>query len=96
MTQNFHKTEHFLYRQWDRGIEDNILEAIICKIRPKKAKTTIITSPDFLKSLNRKILKKSHLIIVAKGKSLLTIFFVNDLYAYLKSRKGNINPIIVA
>lgn len=42
-----------------------------------------------------KISNKSHLIIVAKGKILLTLFFANDLYEYLKSQKDNINSIIV-
>jgi len=96
MSKNFYKTDHFIYRQWDRAVEDKVIDAIICKVKPIKAKTTIIVSPKFLKSLNRKIFKKSHLIIVAKGKSLLTLFFVNDLYAYLKSQKDNINPRIVA
>jgi len=66
MIQNFYKTDHFPYRQWDRAVEDKVIDAIICKVKPIKAKTTIIASSKLLKSLNTKILKTSHLIIVAK------------------------------
>lgn len=96
MIQNFYKTDHFIYRQWDRAIEDKVIDAIIWKVKPTKAKTTIIASSKFLKTLKLQLSKNTFLIIVAKGKNLLTLFFVNDLYAYLKSRKGNINSIIIS
>lgn len=95
MKQKFYKTDHFKYRQWDRGIEDCIVDAVTSKLNILKTKSTIIVSARFLKSLKLQISKNSHLIIVSKEKSLLTLFFVNDLYAYLKSLKGNINTIIV-
>lgn len=38
MKQNFYKTEHFRYRQWDRGVEDKIIDTIIGKVRSVKAK----------------------------------------------------------
>lgn len=94
MIQNFYKTDHFLYRQWDRAVEDRVIDSITCKLKPTKAKTTIIASSKFLKSLKLQFSKTTYLIIVAKDKSLLTLFFVDDLYLYLKSLKGKINPII--
>ena len=96
MKTKFYKTDHFLFRQWDRGIEDSIIDKILTKLnKPSKTKSMIIVSYDFLKKTGYKIKKNTNLIIVSKGKALLTLFFVDDLYAYLKSKKGNINSIIL-
>jgi hypothetical protein len=96
MKSKFYKTEHFLFRQWDRGIEDIIIDKIITQLKTSsKTKSIIIVSNNFFKKAGCKIKKNTNLIIVSKGKALLTLFFVDDLYAYLKSKKGNISSIIL-
>ncbi len=95
MKPKFHKTEHFLYRQWDRGVGDDVVNRVTSKINIGDSKPTIIiVSFKFLKSLKVQISKNAHLIIVASGRTLLTLFFVDDLYAYLKSKKGNLSFLI--
>jgi Ni,Fe-hydrogenase I large subunit len=96
MKTKFYKTEHFLFRQWDRGIEDDIIDKITTQLKTSsKTKSIIIVSNSFFKKAGYKIKKNTNLIIVSKGKALLTLFFVDDLYAYLKSKKGNISSIIL-
>ena len=51
MRAKFYKTDHFLFRQWDRGIEDSIIDKILTKLnKPSKTKSMIIVSYDFLKN----------------------------------------------
>ena len=96
MKTKFYKTEHFQYRQWDRGIDDDIINKIACELKeiPNK-KSLLIVSNELLKKIGAKIKKKTNLIIVSKGKALITLFYVDDLYKYLKSQKGKINTILL-
>ena len=34
--RGFQKTDHFLYRQWDRGVTDKLLKNVLEEINPKK------------------------------------------------------------
>jgi len=40
----FQKTDHFLYKQWDRQIHDKLLKVILNKINPNNHKTLYIVS----------------------------------------------------
>ncbi|MEA3452434.1 MAG: hypothetical protein U9Q83_11110 [Bacteroidota bacterium] len=96
MKTKFHKTDHFIYRQWDRGIEDVIIEKVTRKLNAvSKAKSMFVISSQFLKKAGLKVARKTNLIIFSKGKVLKTLFFVDDLYAYLKSQNGKINTVIL-
>ena len=96
MKTKFYKTEHFRYRQWDRGIDDGVIDKIACVLKeiPNK-KSLLIVSNELLKKIGAKIKKKTNLIIVSKGKALITLFYVDDLYKYLKSQKGKLNTILL-
>ncbi len=95
MKSKYYKTEHFIFRQWDRGIEDLYIEKITCNFLPQKKKTMIIVGSEKLKQIGLKLKRKTNLIIIQKGKSLITLFMVDDLYEYLKSLKKTINVIIL-
>ena len=96
MKKTFYKTEHFIYRQWDRGVNDEVIEKIACKLRgvPQK-KSVIIASTDLLKKAGIAVKNTTNLIVISKGKVLITLFFVDDLYNYLKSLRGKLNTIIL-
>lgn len=75
---NYKKTNHFLFSQWDRSINDQILQKILpflecisCK------KDVIIVSPNFLK--RKGIFRKGHesLIIITKQNLLITCYWCN-------------------
>ena len=58
MKTKFHKTEHFLFRQWDRGIDDAVVEKITCNLKKiTKTKSMIIAGTSFLKKLGIEISK---------------------------------------
>lgn len=84
---NLKKTDHFLYRQWDRKIDDSLLEKILNKINKKNSsKTFFIIGNKLLKKFGLKLSGRTNLIIVANTNLLITIFMVEDLYQYLKSQ----------
>lgn len=95
MKTKFYKTEHFIYRQWDRGIDDDSIERIVKEIEPCNKKSLIIIGSENFKKYGLGKSKNRNLIIIQKGKALLTLFFVKDLYNYLKSQSRKLNSIIL-
>lgn len=92
-TLNFKKTDHFLYRLWDRGIDCRVIDAITSNIEEvSKEKTILIVGKSFRKKLGLKKLSNNHLIVVIKKNLLITAFYENNLYAYLKTlpRRTNV------
>ena len=85
MKTKHYKTDHFQYRLWDRSINEKLIDTISKNIQiiPKQKIINII-GYEKLKVLRIKTNK--NLIIVSKGKSLLTVFFVTDLWQYFQSR----------
>jgi hypothetical protein len=83
----YRKTDHFLYRQWDRSIHDQILykilpyaECIDCR------KDIIIAAPSFLKRKGVVLAKKQSLVIVISRKRLMTSYWT-DHPDYLYSKE---------
>lgn len=70
---NYRKTDHFLYRQWDRGITDEQLVKILKHCPQKKCNTLIIVSRKALKQLAMK--RDQELFIKSDKASLITCFF---------------------
>lgn len=70
---NYHKTEHFLYRQWDRGITDEQLIEILKFCPQEKCNTLIVVSRSVLKHLG--VRKDYELFIKSDKASLITCFF---------------------
>ena len=88
MVANFKKTDHFLYRQWDRKIDDSLLEKILNKINENiSSKTFVVVGNKLLKKFGLKVSGRTNLIIVVKKNILITLFMVEDLYSYLKSNR---------
>lgn len=95
MKTRFQKTDHFHYRQWDRKIDDSVLDEILKRIsRSVQDKTLLIVSNNLLKGLGCKSMSNENLIIVIKRNVLITLFKVNDLYQYLSSNKHIAKQII--
>lgn len=69
----FRKTDHFIFRQWDRSINDKLLTIILKKIPSNKKKTLLIISKRVLKKINKKINKE--LFIKVDGNVLITCFY---------------------
>jgi hypothetical protein len=89
----FYKTEHFLYRQWDRGISDDLLNSALESITNcDDEKNILIVGNSTLRKKERGIKPNTNLVIVFKKKALITLFFVKDLYEYLStiSKKSKI------
>lgn len=96
MKPRFHKTNHFWEQAWERGINQHEVDIITKYIdkRNLKEKSRIIVGKEKLKELGLKT-KDDCLILIAKGHLLITTFFVENLYNYLKSKKEKINTIIL-
>jgi hypothetical protein len=82
---NYRKTEHFLYRQWDRGITDEQLIEILKFCPQKKSNTLIVVSRKVLKQLGVK--KDLELFIKSDKASLITCFFGSFQNYILNCRK---------
>lgn len=67
----FFKTEHFLYRQWERKITDEMLLFSLAKVSPTTSKMYIIVSRKSIKNFDR---RNSELFILVHKKKLITCF----------------------
>ena len=88
---DFYKTEHFLYRQWDRGISDNVLEDILSKVKLCTCEQIVIVSRVYLRNKTNK--KSLDLFIVLNGKSLITCYYC-DFQEFINSRKREVYILI--
>lgn len=87
---NYRKTDHFLYRQWDRGIDSRIIESITSNINGVfKDKTLLVIGKSDLKKFGLKSASNLHLVLVIKRNILITLYYVKDLYPYLKTLPKN-------
>jgi hypothetical protein len=72
----FRKTDHFLFRQWERGFDDCLLKKIIPHINNVICKKkVVIVDKAFLIKKGIKC-KAARLIIVIKDKCLATIYWM--------------------
>ena len=97
----FHKTEHFLFRQWDRNIDDNILLKSLNALEEQpKGKNLIIvganTINQWVKDAEIDAKYKSQLInlfIVLHDHTLITCF--RGRFSHYQGRKDNINYLLI-
>lgn len=88
----FRKTTHFIYRQWDRGIDDIDMNKILVKLHQKlekitSTKTLVFVGEQMLKKLGLKYKNVSNLVLVLHKQNLLiTMFFIKDFWQYVKSQ----------
>lgn len=87
----FRKSDHFSWRQWDRGISDSILTPILSSISPRKDEILYIVSRKRLKQIDRTI--DQELFIKINGKVLVTCFYCS-LPEYL-GKKRTQNYVII-
>lgn len=86
---NYQKTDHFLYRQWDRTISDELISEVLNKridIENCSKKILLIVGNDLLRKYKCAKTSKKNLVIVLERNALVTLFLVDDLYQYLKSQ----------
>lgn len=81
---NFNKTDHFLYRQWDRGIPDEVLSEIL-RLCPKNKSNIMVIVPR--KALRRLGLKKKKELFIKLDKNILITCFYCALQNYFSHYK---------
>lgn len=80
----YFKTEHFIYRQWDRGVSNLELNFVLNRIQAQKGQKLLIVSRKIIKKCSNK--KCLELFIKIEGKKLITCFYC-DFQDYLNSKK---------
>jgi len=98
---NFHKTEHFLFRQWDRDIDDNLLLKSLNSLESKpKGKNLIIVGAEIINQWvkNAEVDEKYkslriNLFIVIHDHTLITCF--RERFSHYQGRKDNINYLLI-
>lgn len=87
----FYKTEHFLLRQWERKISDEILLFALKTIPCSKERTYIIVSR---KITSKKLGVNCELFILKDGKNLVTCF-LTKIETFKSSIKRKQNYLII-
>ena len=80
-----YKTRHFWQRAWERGINQCSIDCLLADLNPSKGKSLAVFGKKKLREVGIKLKNKSHLIIVMKGRVLITLFEVPDIYQYMKN-----------
>ncbi len=88
---SFRKTDHFLYRQWDRNVSDELLKTVLKKVNSNTNNHLIVISRNYLKRNGLKI--KCELFIKIKGNILITCFY-SDFNCYF-NRKIDQNYLLI-
>ncbi|HTO35839.1 MAG TPA: hypothetical protein VLZ72_06355 [Flavobacterium sp.] len=88
---NFRKTDHFLYRQWDRKIDDQLLSQVLQYVNCTKCKKDVVIAfPSFLKSLGIKTKPNECLILILSRNALVTYYWCNHPdYLYTKEKNAH-------
>ena len=81
---NFKKTDHFIYRQWDRNVPDKLLMKILNKIDVNKKKTMIIVSRKIIMKIDLKVKKE---LFIKLDKSTLITCFYSDIQSYIGTKR---------
>lgn len=81
----YFKTEHFLYRQWDRGVPDELLKAILPEDVSLQKQLFVVS-----RKIMKKYLKncKMELLIKTNGKILITCFYCDFQDYFFNARKN--------
>lgn len=87
----FRKTDHFLFSQWDRSIDDQLLYKVLPFVECTKCcKDVIIVKPSFLKNRDIKARKNDCLIVIATYNVLITTYWCNHPdYLYNKEKNAH-------
>lgn len=92
----FSKTDHFVFRQWDRSIEDCIVAKVYPSVQcvSKNKKEVVFVMPSFLRQ--KGVSKDTKcLILIIRGKYLITGYW-RDLSECFFGQKIYTNPQILS
>ena len=89
--EKFRKTDHFIYRQWDRGITDKLLSSVLNSINTNRKNTLVIISRNILSKSGIKI--KKELFIKIDKNTLITCFY-SDFQDYTNTIRAQ-NYLII-
>lgn len=80
----YYKTDHFLFRQWERDVPDELLKAVL-PVKVSTEKKLFVIS----KKVIRKYFKKNttELLIKSDGKTLITCFYCNFQDYFFNAQK---------
>jgi hypothetical protein len=78
------KTEHFMLRQWERKVCDEILFKVLNKLDSSKGDFVLVVSRKIIQSICKT--KTKELFILINGKTLITCFF-GELSSLMLCRK---------
>jgi hypothetical protein len=80
----YFKTEHFLYRQWDRGVTDDLLKAVLPSEVSLEKQLFVVS-----RKITKKYLKncKTELLIKTDGKTLITCFYCDFQDYFFNAKK---------
>lgn len=93
--QEMRKTNHAIDRQFDRGVDDFLLEKVGWKIDFfRKGKTLYIISLKTLKQCGYKGTRQ-FLILVMRSKTLITLFFEDNFRAIYSKRDANSKFVLI-
>jgi hypothetical protein len=87
----FKKTNHFLFIQWDRVIEDHLLYKVLPLVKcNRNQKDIIVVNPSFLKTRGVAKNNRASLILIIKEKLLITGYWCSDpIYLSKKETTAN-------
>ena len=87
----FKKTNHFIFSQWDRGIDDPALYKVLPFVECTNCeKDVVFVLPSFLSRINIEKDDKQCLILVIKGKLMVTGYWC-DHPNYLFNKKDKVH-----
>ncbi len=86
----YYKSQHFMFSQWDRGIDDQLLYKVLPFItESKENKKLAIITPSFLNPKGVEVSTRNCLVIVLKQKLLKTAFWCDHPnYLFLKEKEA--------
>ena len=87
----FKKTDHFMFKQWDRNIDDKMLYSILPYVKCTKCeKDIVLVLPSFLKRKGLSIDDIQCLILITKRNLLLTGYWCDHPnYLFTKEKDSH-------
>lgn len=89
---NYRKTEHFLYRQWDRGISDDILSKLLVFCPKDKPNLLVVVSREAIHQLG---IKRREELFIKLDKNLLITCYFGAFQEYLFSTRQEQDYLII-
>jgi len=96
MKPQFYPTDHFLYRQWERGIDNYLLAKVLPSIPDKLEKMqSVVVFPTFWKQKGTTDIIRQCLILIIKDGHCLVTCYWRDVNECFFNNSTIINPQII-